>query len=1180
MAASAWAQDIPVDREKYPDYVDPTKAYSPDSRLMKYVQEHKQQARSRSRVGVYTPAGLPDHWNNAETKYFPPVFNQDGGSCGSASRFGYMFTHEMNSLRDVDGSLPENQYPTHFCWLFTNGNDGKEAFGRDIGIPNVTVYGGRTYSSLFGNQEDTHNDFGWMTGYDKWMNAIGNRMYDPTFVPYSLDTEEGQLAAKAWLYNHAGDLDFKAGGLIGLGVASGGQWHRIPQSATNDATGVTGMSYVHRWGTQVDHAVTMVGYDDRIEFDLDGDGKVGEAGEVGAWIIVNSWGNWENAGFIYCPYAYAGPVSNQETGEMEEGYWTGELYHVRKNFRPLRAIKLKMDYTHRSELLLQIGISTDLDATEPESIVDMHHFRYGGDGNYGNTDPAPAVPMLGRWRGTLHHEPMEWMYDVTDFSANFDQNKPLKYFFIINRKKDTNQGTGSVYEASIVDMDADQEGVETFFDLGGEKFEITTQGKQLMISTIVYGKGYYSVNNLALIDGVLSWTEPNMGNYKVASYNVYRNDVLVGNTEGMTYAVDGGQVYSVSAVYEDGTESEKVSVVAAVVQNNAAVALEGAGFTIPEVFKNYYQDCTIEFNIRPSRFADWNNQAGPGWGSYLQHFNANGTFTCGWDTSNRLTSNSAFTLNSWQHIAIVVKGNTMTLYNNGNLVGSVTSSTYRGLGGFGDYVFRYSNGQEWQNAQYEEIRIWDHARTVRQIKGGNLPRRQEFYGDIMPQGLLAYYKGDTFMDENNDYYMRECINGYHAPIHKVTANPQIESTLELVNTMLSASVAIDAPGEVYAGQPVTLTATRSDAINKMWWDIPACDIVKKNVLAPTVTFATAGTYEVTVNGMGYDGKEHSNTLQLEVKAAPEIDASFSFNSMTVPCGVHVSMHANKFTEAYSYEWSLPGAVVETVVGAKAGATYESAGEHTVTLKVTAADGRVAESSQTIIVTDVVPEADFYVNEPVVLKGTTISLNSTSRYSPTAYEWILDGTAQKTTITEGQPVQTWTPQYPGRYDVTLTASNIVGSDVVTKERALIVTNAESGSGLNFSKPTAQVNFNNSVATLRAFTIEFWANPSSLGSSCWGIGQDESTLLIKVDNSGTMIVYLNGNVYKSPIGYVVPGVWNHYAICRKVLGTYGTLYFMRNGETISTLNAVNGSRIYNESMPSITLGVAGAPITGSF
>ncbi len=1175
MAASAWAQDVPVNREKYPDYVDPAKTWAPDSRLIKYVQDNMH-AGSRSQVGVYTGKGLPDHWNNAETKHFPPVFNQAGGSCGSASRISYMFTHEINSLRDADASLLENQYPSHFVWLFTSGNDGKEAFVENIGVPNVVMYGGRTYSELFGYQEDTNNDFGWMTGYDRWMNAIGNRMTAPTFVPYSLDTKEGQLAAKAWLYNHAGDTDFKSGGLIGLGVASGGNWQRIPKSSANDAAGVTNMYYVHRWGTQVDHAVTMVGYDDRIEFDLDGDGKVGEEGEVGAWIIVNSWGDWCNKGFIYCPYAYAGPVSNQTTGAMTGGYWTGELYHARKNFRPLRAIKLKMDYTHRSELLLQVGISTDLDATEPESVVDMHHFRYAGDGNNGNTSPAPRIPMLGSWQGKLNHSPMELMYDVTDFSATFDQNKPLKYFFIINRKKSTNAGTGNIYEASIVDMDADREGVESLFDLGGEKFEITKDGKQLMVSTIVYGKGYNSINNLALIDGVLSWTAPNKGNYKVASYNIYREGTLVGNTGEMTYTVEGGQVYAVTAVYEDGTESEPVSVVAPTAKNTTAIALEGAGFTIPEVFSKTYRECTIEFWIKPTRFADWNNQAGPNWGQYLQHFNSNGTFTFGWDTGNRNTS-KPFTLNTWEHVAIVVAGNKMTMYKGMDMNGSVTSTTYSGLGGFGDFVFRSGSEGEWQNAEYDEIRIWDYARTKQQICQNVNRMKQEFHGDVLPQGLIAYYKGDTFKGEDGTYYMREYVNGYHAPIHRVTTDPQKESSLKVVNTNSPASLSIDAPDAVHAGQPVTLTATRGDGINRMWWDIPSCNTEKIHAISPTVTFTAPGTYQVVASGLNYSSKQFSDTLQLEVLAAAELDATFTLGSTTVACGEHFSMHANTYTEACSYEWSLPGALKETVLGAKAGATYVVAGEFTVTLKVTAADGRTAQSSRTITVNDVSPVADFYVTEPVVMKETPVTLSSTSLYTPTYYNWVLDGQAQKTTITEGQAVQTWTPKYPGRYDISLTAGNHVGENTITKSRALIVTNAESGSGLSFSQPSAQVAIPNDT-DLGAFTIEFWANPSSLEEACWGIGKDKSTLLLVTDENGRMTLYVNGKAYSSLDGYVEAGVWNHYTISRSIMGV-GRVTFLRNGSTDRAHNNANIGTVKAAELPTITLGVETLPITGS-
>lgn len=68
-----------------------------------------------------------------------------------------------------------------------------------------------------------------------------------------------------------------------------------------------------------------------------------------------------------------------------------------------------MDYSRRSELLLQAGVSSDLNATEPERIISMDHFKYAGDGHNGDTNPAPETPMLGKWAdGKMHTEPMEF----------------------------------------------------------------------------------------------------------------------------------------------------------------------------------------------------------------------------------------------------------------------------------------------------------------------------------------------------------------------------------------------------------------------------------------------------------------------------------------------------------------------------------------------------------------------------------------------------------------------------------------------------------------------------------------------------------------------------------------------------------------------------------------------------
>ena len=66
---------------------------------------------------------------------------------------------------------------------------------------------------------------------------------------------------------------------------------------------------------------------------------------------------------------------------MFAGNWcTPEIYKVRKDYRPLRTIKLEMEYSRRSEIKLSAGVSTDINATETENIIDFEHFKYAVDG--------------------------------------------------------------------------------------------------------------------------------------------------------------------------------------------------------------------------------------------------------------------------------------------------------------------------------------------------------------------------------------------------------------------------------------------------------------------------------------------------------------------------------------------------------------------------------------------------------------------------------------------------------------------------------------------------------------------------------------------------------------------------------------------------------------------------------
>ena len=1177
-------QTVDVDRTKYPDY---SEKINPDPSLAAPAREA---APGRSRAA----SGRPDHVNNAETKHFPPVFNQDGGSCGSASRISYMFSYELAAYRDLDGSKPENYYPSHFVWLHTYSptgitDQGKDAFVTQVGVPSAATYGGQTYSSLYGYQEASDEDFGWMNGYDKWFEAMHNRMLKPVHFSQSIKTEEGREAVKNWLWNHNGDDSFAAGGICGVGVASGGVWKKIPQTETNDKIGVTDMYYVHEWGTQVDHALTIVGYDDRIEFDLDKDGVYGEpeADELGAWIIVNSWGDWCNGGFIYCPYAFAGSAFNNdgEAGNrtFNDDFWWPEIYKVRKDYRPLRTIKLTIDYSRRSEMALSAGISADINATEPEKTIPFVHFTYAGDGNYGNgiqheegsqkPAEAPEVPMLGRWAdGKLHTEPMEFGYDLTDLTDGYDMSRPLKYFFIIDTKSWA-QGKGTIHQASIMDYQYDLQGLETPF-FSGEGVEIKNAGEKTIISVIVYGSSYHAPQNASFDGTTLTWQKPLPSGVQVTAYNIYRNDMLVAHVPAGTYSytpqsVPASGEYGVSAVYADDNESDKASakIPMKLSSPNMGIKFSQAGFTIPGVFRTRYPQATIEYWIKPTTLIDWNQSGGPGWGTFMFHANGSGRFTAGWNTgSHRIGETStALKKGQWNHVAIVVDNNKMTIYLDGVSRGSVTSSSYSGLGGFGDLTFSSNGERNAQNAQYDEIRIWNTARTASEIKAY---KDVEFTGSITPHGLIAYLKGDLMTDNEGTTLLYDCVGGHHATLSG-TYDIVGESMPALGISTEEAMASINIPeGTIYAGIPVTLSATSNTATSTLTWTAEGAGIKDLAVAAPTMTFATAGTHTVTLTAANAQGTTTTTSSEITVVAAPEVDATFTKTASSVAAGERVTFLVNQPMTGCIYEWSMPGADVESAASVNAAASYQSKGTYTVTLTITAPDGTQKSHSEQIEVQEVAPKAAFSISPAVVIKDEEVNLTDESLYTPTSWKWHIGSNVANYIVYDQH--KTLTLDKTGVYKVTLSATNNAGSTTASRERALIVVNADSKNGLNFSSDASTVTAEKSplASGQTAFTIEWWMNSGWLTTFCNGIGDKEETMILKSNANGQMFLYVGGKSVKTGEEYIVPNEWHHYAV------TYnkGAISFYRDGQlqtstslAATALTALTTFRIGNPEAP---------------
>ena len=1105
---------------------------------------------------------LPPFVYNGRDKYFPPIFNQDGGSCGSAAAIGYQFTHEMNSYRDADASLPENQYPSHFTWLLAYQTSTTEGMSKANGIPNVPTYGGRTYSRLFGPQTHDDPDYGWMQGYDKWFSAMWNRSaYDFSMAP--TNTLEGRQELKEWLFNHSGDETMHGGGVAGIGVASYGTWAAIPTSTANKAAGVVGMKYVKAWGDTFNHALTVCGYDDRIEFDLDGDGVVGEVedDEVGAWIIANSWGaGWENQGFIYCPYKYSYSVGT------DSWTWTPSAFVIRQDYRPLRTIKLLMDYTRRSELLLSAGVAENLNATKPEKVIPFEHFRYAG--NTLGADPAPEVPMLGRWADGIHSEPMEFGYDLTDLTFSVDRTKPLKYFFIV-KTKTAAIGTGHIYNASIINYEVENDGVEIPFDQ--QNVEIKNKGKETVISVIVPGEQLYPPTNLCVEDGVLLWSAPQASSLTLTGYHVYESNNLIAQLPvNQTYytPADGATgPFTVRAVYQAGqygqeSASSNIAMLEIPQQgaNNIAV-LNESGITIPNAISEMLGKATIEFWMRNDKNANYSHQVGPGWGKFLFHNNSNGTLSVGWESNStdRLNVSSIFTsTRRWNHIAIVINGSTLILYVNGSRRGAITSTTFSGLTAFGDLQFGHTDTNNWWMGGLDEIRVWKTARTQTEIREN---MRVRIAAPTLQPDLLVYLPMET-IEVDGKTLLREYISGKHATFHVGTHQVE-ESEAPFTGTPPTPTLTIEEEETTHlAGIPFQLKAKTALSAVKWEWQVNGS---MNNVQCSmfNVQFPNPGKYTVTCTVTFADGSELTESKEVTVQQGESPVADFFALSDNLPAGDRFSFVNRSEGIGCTYLWSMPGAEVEELGGTNATALYPTTGTFNVTLTATNPYGSSSVTKE-VTVREAAPAARFDISATAIMLGEGVQLTDNSRYTPLSWDWELDNGCRSLTTSEQSPYVV--PTAPGIYDISLHVTNQLGENTLSMGKCLIVSNDDPKSCLNFTG-TEQLQIPCPFTEeQKALTLDWWMRPQQYQGSV-SLTSAQGSFSTTVDSKGVLSVKLGNKTVPSDEGYIIPNEWHHYAVSYSA----GTVKFYRDALLYSSPTVKLATRM--PALGTITMGADG-------
>ena len=345
-------------------------------------------ATSGSSVSMSAAIALPSAVDNSLNKWFPPIGSQGSlNSCVAFSTTYYTMTYMLARANnwDVTSGSSNHICSTAFTYNLCNGGG------------NNGLWEPATYSVMQSHGAPFLSDFSYDGNYrklpttaDVWRNAIKNRMGNSGSIG-SVDTPAGLAALKTMLAN---------GYLLNMAVYFYSlHWTTVkycPSDKVNNSVvgwPIMDFSYAEANGG---HGMTIVGYDDTVWCDINGNGVV-DPGEMGALKICNSWGTgYGVGGFYYVSYDSLKAVSSIPGANNTDrtcAFESDEVYWI--DAKPAG---------YQPKLLAQFTLST---ADRANSFVQL---------GYGATSTPPATVTI--WQpGTTGTGSGECVFDFTDIAA-------------------------------------------------------------------------------------------------------------------------------------------------------------------------------------------------------------------------------------------------------------------------------------------------------------------------------------------------------------------------------------------------------------------------------------------------------------------------------------------------------------------------------------------------------------------------------------------------------------------------------------------------------------------------------------------------------------------------------------------------------------------------------------------
>lgn len=388
--------------------------------------------------GLVRNSDLPAVVDNSAQPYMRPILMQYGASCGQAAAVGYCFTYEINHDRNLPSDTIINQYPTHFVYNFMSdhGWNGVSYMNsleilKKCGTPNVVDYGGSYYD----------DGMRWISGYDKYYNGMKNRLDE--IYTIKTNTDSGIYLLKHWLYNHLGES--KIGGIAIF--YSNPPWNAHPLKTGTPEAGKLVVTWFYPAPT---HASAIVGYNDSIRWDYNGDGKytndvdINDDGvinakdwEMGAFRFANTYGlDYCDSGYCYVMYKVMADNVN------DGGIWNNTVHvlKAKKEYSPRITVKLVLKHDKRGRIRIRAGVTGNNERFYPDHIIDFPIFNFqGGDYYLQGSDTSELLKTI------------EMGLDITPLLSFIEDDVPARFFVLIDENDIGDIGTGEIISCSLMD---------------------------------------------------------------------------------------------------------------------------------------------------------------------------------------------------------------------------------------------------------------------------------------------------------------------------------------------------------------------------------------------------------------------------------------------------------------------------------------------------------------------------------------------------------------------------------------------------------------------------------------------------------------------------------------------------------------------------------------------------------